>query len=60
MLEAVGSALTEVIGWVGEVVTSLVSAEGALSGLLPLFAIGVACSALFFGVKAIKSCVWGA
>lgn len=60
MLEAVTSGLTTVISWVGSVVTALVSAEGALSDLLPLLAIGVAVSALMLGIKAIRSFIWGA
>lgn len=60
MLEAVTSALSTVISWVGTVVSALVGADGALSELLPLLAIGVAISALMLGVKAIKSFIWGA
>ena len=60
MLEAVTSALTTVIGWVGTVVTALTGAEGQLSDLLPLLAVGVAVSALMLGIKAIKSFIWGA
>lgn len=60
MLEAVTSALTTVISWVGSVVTALTSTEGELSALLPLLAVGVAVSALMLGVKAIKSFIWGA
>lgn len=60
MLEAVTSALTTVIGWVGAVVTALVGTDGQLKDLLPLLAVGVAVSALMLGVKAIKSFIWGA
>lgn len=60
MLEAVTSALTTVIGWVGAVVTALVGSDGQLKDLLPLLAVGVAVSALMLGVKAIKSFIWGA
>ncbi len=59
MLEAVTSALSTVISWVGTVVSALTGADGALSALLPLLAIGVAVSALMLGVKAIKSFAWG-
>jgi ABC-type transport system involved in cytochrome c biogenesis permease component len=60
MLEAVTSALTTVISWVGTVVSALTGAEGELKELLPLLAIGVAISALMLGIKAIKSFIWGA
>lgn len=59
MMEAVSTALTTVIGWVGEVVSSLTTTDGELSALLPLMAIGIAISALMLGVKAIKSFAWG-
>lgn len=59
MMEAVTTALSTVIDWVGTVVTALTSSEGALAPLLPLMAIGISISALMLGVKAIKSFAWG-
>ena len=58
MVVAVTSALDTVIGWVGTVITAITS--GGLKELLPLFAVGIAISALLLGVKVIKSVVWGA
>lgn len=60
MLEAVGSGITTVIGWIGDVVDALVNADGALGALLPLFAVGIAISAIMLGVKIVRSIVWGA
>lgn len=60
MLQAVSSGITTVISWVGEVVTALVGEAGALNELLPLFAIGVAISAILLGVKICRSLIWGA
>lgn len=60
MLAAVTSALTQVLSWIGTVVTSITGASGELKELLPLFAIGIAISVFLFGIKAIKSIVWGA
>lgn len=60
MLAAVTDAITTVITWVGTVITSLTTSSGALYSLLPLFAIGIAISAVLLGVKIIKSVVWGA
>ena len=60
MLDAVNSGISSVIGWIGSVITSLTSTTGALYPLLPLFAIGIAISAVLLGVKIIKSVVWGA
>lgn len=59
MMEAISTALTDVIGWVGEVVTALVGTDGQLKDLLPLMAIGIGISALMLGIKAIKSFAWG-
>lgn len=58
MLQAVTDALGEVVTWVGSVVSAITT--GSLSALLPLFAIGIGISVLLFGIKAIKSIVWGA
>lgn len=60
MLDAVTSGITTVIGWVGTVIDALLATDGALSALLPLFAIGVAISAIMLGVKVIRSFIWGA
>lgn len=60
MLQAVTDAISTVISWVGTVIEALVGSSGALSTLLPLFAIGIAISAVLLGVKIIKSVVWGA
>lgn len=60
MLAAVTDAIGNVLTWVGTVIGSLTSQSGALKDLLPLFAIGIAISAVLLGVKIIKSVVWGA
>ena len=63
MLAAVTSAVSTVISWVGTVITSLVTGgenPGALHDLLPLFAVGIAVSAVLLGIRIIKSVVWGA
>lgn len=60
MLDAVTSGISTVITWVGSVITALTSSTGALNSLLPLFAVGIAVSAILLGVKMIKSVVWGA
>jgi hypothetical protein len=60
MLAAVTSGLTTVITWVGTVITAITGENGALAPLLPLFAIGIAISVVFLGIKAIRSIVWGA
>lgn len=62
MLSAVTNAITSVLGWIGTVITSLITGgtdAGALNPLLPLFAVGVAISAIMLGVKVIKGFIWG-
>lgn len=60
MLDAVTTGLSTVITWIGTVITAMTSTGGALAPLLPLFAIGIAISVVFLGIKAIRSIVWGA
>lgn len=59
MMAAVTEALNTVIGWVGTVVSAVVTPEGELNALLPLLAVGISISALMLGVRAIKSFAWG-
>lgn len=58
LLPAVTSALGTVFDWIGTTITAVTS--GQLKDLLPLFAIGIAISVVFLGIKAIRSIVWGA
>lgn len=60
MLAAIGGAFTEIIGWLGEMVTALVGESGALKDLLPVFAIGIGVAVLFMAIRAVKSFIWGA
>lgn len=63
MIAAVTSGLTTVIGWIGTMVGALVGSGetgGQLSGLLPVFAVGIAISAMFLAVKGIRALAWGA
>lgn len=58
LLPAVTSALGTVLDWIGTTITAVTT--GQLKELLPLFAIGIAISVVFLGIKAIRSIVWGA
>lgn len=58
LLPAVTSALGTVLEWIGTTITAVTN--GQLKELLPLFAIGIAISVVFLGIKAIRSIVWGA
>lgn len=59
MWAAIQTAFTSFISMVGELVTALTGESGALSGLLPLFAIGIAISIFMVGFKAIRRVTWG-
>lgn len=59
-MTAVSTAVTSIISYIGEVTTALFGSTGALKDLLPFFAIGIACSVVLFGIKGIRSLVWGA
>lgn len=67
LLDAVTDAIGTVIQWIGIVINALIgtpsgdaaSSVGALSELLPLFAIGIAISAILLGIRVIKSFIWG-
>lgn len=60
MLDAVTSALSQMITWIGSVITALTGASGALAPLLPLFAIGIAVSLVMVIFKLIRKITWGA
>ena len=60
LLTDIGTTLTSVIGWFGDMVTALVTTNGELNGLFPLLALGIAISIAFAGVKIVRSFAWGA
>ena len=60
MMAAVTSAMTSLITMIGNVVSAIVGESGALTDLLPLFAISVAIAIFLFAVKAIRSICYGA
>lgn len=59
-MEAVTTAITTVISWIGAFVDALFATEGALAELMPFFIVGIAISAVLLGVKIVRSLVWGA
>lgn len=59
LISAVTSAMSTVIDWVGAVIDALITSDGQLAELLPLFAITIAISAVMLGVKVIRSFTWG-
>lgn len=59
MMEAVTAALTDVISWAGSVLTAVITESGALHALLPLWAVGIAISALMLGIRVMRGFAWG-
>lgn len=65
MLNAIGEALTSVLGWFGSVVSSIVSpavngSGGELNALLPLLAIGIAIAITYSVIRLVRKIAWGA
>lgn len=60
LISAVTDAISTVLGWLGTVVTSLTGADGELSVLLPLLAVGIVISVIMLTIKIVRSFSWGA
>lgn len=60
MLTTIGNVFTEIISMTGEFFTALTSTDGALNGLMELFAIGIGISVVLVAVRIIRSVAWGA
>ena len=59
MMQAVTTALTDVIGWAGTVLSAVITEAGELHSLLPLWAVGIAISALMLGIRVMRGFAWG-
>lgn len=59
MIQAVTTALGDVVTWVGTILDAIVGETGELAALLPLLAVGIAVTVIFLGVKVVKSFSWG-
>lgn len=57
MMEAIGSGVTSVIGYAGQVVTAIIS--GSLSSLLPVVGMAVGIGLVGWGIRTVKSLTWG-
>lgn len=60
MMAAVTSAMSTVLDWVGTVIDALLTTDGSLAELLPLFAVGIAISSVMLGIRVIRGFIWGA
>lgn len=59
MLAAIGSGVTEVISWGGEVLTAITGTDGAFAAVLPVIGISIGLGIVGWGIATIKSLVWG-
>lgn len=59
MIAAVTTALGTVIDWCGTVLSAVTTEAGALGDLLPLWAVGIAISALMLGIRVMRGFAWG-
>ena len=59
MMQAVTTALTDVIGWAGTVLSAVITEACELHALLPLWAVGIAISALMLGIRVMRGFAWG-
>lgn len=58
--ETITNVLSKFIAWFGTVVDALVTSDGALHELLPLFCLGIGISVFMVIMKAIRKVTWGA
>lgn len=59
MINAITTALSNLLTMLGSVVSALVDNGGALAPLLPLVAISIAGSIIFLTVRVVKKISWG-
>lgn len=59
ILGDVGTGLTQVIDWIGQVIDALVGADGALGAIWPLVGISIGISIILFGIKVMRGFTWG-
>ena len=60
MLAAITSAVTQLISWVGQVISAIVGENGAMNDLLPVFAIGIGVSVILVALKIVRRTCWSA
>lgn len=60
MLAAITTGVTSAIGYVGEVLTAIVTTEtGKLNAVLPVIGVAIGIAVVGWGIRTIKSLVWG-
>lgn len=59
LIEDLGAVITGVIGWIGDIISSLFSASGSWSAMLGFIMLGCACTIILIGVHVVKSLTFG-
>lgn len=60
LIASIGNYVTAIIGWLGDVVTSLLGTSGELNALFPLIGLGIGVSVVLLTVKIIRNMIWAA
>lgn len=58
-MTAISSAVTNAVGWIGNIVTALFTEAGSWAGLFDFYVIGIGISIVAFAVVMIGRLVWG-
>lgn len=59
MLDAITSGFTQIITYVGNVITAITSSSGAWKDLLPVIGLGIAVMFVMFAITTVKSLIKG-
>lgn len=59
VLSDVGTTLTEVMSWIGQVLTALIGSDGSLGAIWPFVMVGFSVSLIMLAVKVMRSFSWG-
>lgn len=60
MLNAITTALSSVISWIGTVLGAVVDTEGAMNSLLPILSVSIGIALVMLTARVIKKFAWGA
>lgn len=58
-LADVGTTLTDITTWIGNIIDALLSSDGVLHALWPFILVGFGVSILMLAIKVIRSFSWG-
>lgn len=59
VLDGAGTSITNLLSWIGDIISSLLTADGALAPLWPFILVGFGVSILMLAIKVVRSFSWG-